>query len=222
MQTQAELEPNRTLLNEAEQALILDREKLANLRSELVDYDKVEARLDYIDDEVFGGITADHEDEDELEQQYHILKQTQRRLKASVQLEVRCQIHLKKAYTLCLALIKELLVGLNIGIEIGVPTNEKHKTGLWRGSSPTHSANRSRNNILRAKTICGDLHTNYILARAVQRRVAVLTTLKVIELNRLPGMNARNTLNEAVSHLLLFMIDRVSLTRLHFRAFIDP
>lgn len=194
-----ELEPLKEHLLQYDETLARDREELINLEAQAIEYTKVTARLDSIDDEVFGGVTSDHQDEDELEQQYHVIIETIKRLQSSIQVEQRCQRHLSRAHQLTIALIKELLTGLNIGIEIGVPTNQKHKTGLWRGSSPTHSANRSRIHILRAKTLCGDIHQHYILARAVQHRVAVLPKLNVIELNRLPGMNAKDVLNESVS-----------------------
>lgn len=196
----SELEPIKELLHKYEGELARDQEIVINLGTEVEEYIKVSAQLDAIDDEVFGGPTQGHEDEDRLEQQYHILMETIKRLQSSISMEGRCQVHLNKSHLLCTTLIKELLVGLNIGIEIGVPTNQKHKTGLWRGSSPTHSANRSRSHILRAKTICGDLHTQYLLARAVQRRVAILPRLRVIDLFRLPGMTAKNVVDEQGLH----------------------
>jgi hypothetical protein len=194
-----ELDEQRTALHQSERSLKEDREKLHSLEAELVEYRNVEKRLDAIDDAIFQGPTHGHSREDELEQEYHVLVQTTNRLLSSIQMEARAQGHLSKSLDLCNRLIKELLVGLNIGIDIGVPTNTKHKTGLWRGTSATHTARLSRSHCLRAKTIVGDLHTNYILARVVQRRVAVLTKLQVIELNRLPGMNAKNVVDEAVS-----------------------
>ena len=190
----------KVALHASEVQLHQDRERLHSLEGELIEYRKVESRLDSIDDTRFRGPTPGHSDEDELEEQYHVTVQTQRRLRWVVQMESRAQEHLAKANQLCLALIKELLAALNIGIDIGVPSNIKHKNGLWVGSSATHSARTSRNHVLRAKTLCGDLHTNYVLARVAHRRVAVLTKLKVIELNRLPGMNAKNAVNEAGLH----------------------
>lgn len=195
----AEIEPLKEHLLKYEETLASDREELTSLEAQAIEYTKVTAKLDAIDDEIFGGVSCDHDEEDELEQQYHVITETIKRLQSSILVEQRCQRHLNRAHQLTVALIKELLIGLNIGIEIGVPTNQKHKTGLWKGSSPTHSANRSRIHILRAKTLCGDIHQNYILARAVQHRVALLPKLTVIELNRFPGMNAKDVLNEFVS-----------------------
>jgi predicted nucleic acid-binding Zn-ribbon protein len=194
----SELEPLKEHLQAYEVEIALDEESVANLTIELAEQAKVSSQLDAIDDDIFGGPTQGHEEEDMLEQQYHILMETIRRLQSTIATEARCQVHLNKAHSLCLALIKELLIGLNIGIEIGVPTNQKHKTQLWRGNSPTHSANRSRGHVLRAKTISGDLHMHYLLARAAQRRVAVLPKMRVIDLVRLPGMTARNATDEQV------------------------
>ncbi|UZJ54842.1 hypothetical protein CBS101457_004162 [Exobasidium rhododendri] len=198
--TRSELDPVKAIWHESERDLQEDRQKLRSLEAELVEYEKVQARLDAIDDEIFSGTTHGHSEEDELEQRYHILGQTQRRLLSAVQLETRAQGHLNAALQLCTILIKELLVGLNVGIDAGIPTNTKHKTGLWRGTSSTHSAKLSRSHILRAKTIVGELHTKYILARAAQKRVAGMIPLEVIELNRLPGMNAKNVVDEAGFH----------------------
>lgn len=197
----SELEPIKEQLHKYEEEVARDQQLVTDLSIETEESAKVSAQLDAIDHEVFGGPTLGHQDEDLLEQQYHILTETIRRLQTSISSEARCQTHLNKAHSLSLTLIKELLAGLNIGIEIGVPTNTKHKTQLWRGNSPTHSANRSRGHVLRAKTIAGDIHTHYLLARATQRRVAILPRMRVIDLVRLPGMTARNVTDEQVSFI---------------------
>lgn len=181
------------------QALEQDKRQVTELEVELTQYKCVEGRLDLIDDAIFGGLPKTNDEEKDMHRQFHVLHEIVRRLDASVQLETRAQKHLDKALSLCTMLIKELLKGLNIGIKIGVPTNTKHKTQLWSGTSPTHSARTSRGLVLRAKTICGDLHTNYIQARAVQRRVGILPPLEVIAPNRLPGMKTKNVVDELVS-----------------------
>jgi hypothetical protein len=182
----------------SERDLQEDREKLRRLEEELIEYGKVQDRLDALDDEIFCGTTHGHSEEDELEQRYHVLTETQKRLLSAVQLETRAQGHLNKALRLCNELIAELLVGLSAGIDAGIPTNQKHRTQMWKGTSRTFSARTARGHVLRAKTIVGELHTTYILSRAVQKRVVPLSRLEVIELNRLPGMNAKNVVDEAV------------------------
>lgn len=188
------------------QVKLLDRdwkeqtEHIATLKAELAQFKRVEARLDALDNQVFSGQTPAHPEEDELEQKYHILWQTARRLQASVQLEKRAQTHLTKADTLCRTMVNELLKGLNIGIETGVANNTKHKTQLWKGTDSKYTARHSRGVVLRAKTLCGDLHTHFISARAIQRRIKRLPKMEVIELTRLPDQWNSNTVNEKGLH----------------------
>lgn len=189
-----------------DQVNMLDRdwreqtEHIASLKAELTQFKRVEARLDALDNQVFSGHTPAHPDEDELEQKYHILWQTSRRLQSYVQLEKRAQQHLTKAHTLCQTMVNELLKGLNIGIETGVANNTKHKTQLWKGTDSKYTARHSRGVILRAKTLCGDLHTHYISARAIQRRITQLPKVEVIELTRLPDQWNSKTVNEKGLH----------------------
>lgn len=187
------------IVNDLERDLLEEKRHLVSLEQEMSQYKRVEARLDALDTHVFGGLTPAHPEEDRLEQEYHILLQTARRIQASVQLEKRAQQHLTKAYTLCQTMTKELLKALNVGIEIGVASNVKHKNQLFVGTSPISSARASRGSLLRAKTLCGDLHTHYISARAVQTRIAKLPKLEVIELTRLPDQRGKQVLNEVVS-----------------------
>lgn len=175
-------------------------EHITVLKSELAQFKRVEARLDALDNHVFSGHTPAHPEEDELEQKYHILWQTARRLQASVQTEKRAQQHLTKAHTLCQTMVNELLKGLKIGIDTGVATNTKHKTQLWKGTDSKYTARQSRGVILRAKTLCGDLHTHYISARAIQRRIQQLPKMEVIELTRLPDQWNSRTVDEKGLH----------------------
>lgn len=139
-----------------------------------------------------------NEKDREIQEKYHVLMETSRRLESTVQLEVRAQKHLSQAATSCQTLTKELLAGLQIGVQIGVPSNVKHKTQLWSGTSPTHSSRASRGLLLRAKTLSGDLHSNYIQARAIQGKIAILPPLEVVSLTRLPDVRSKDALNENV------------------------
>lgn len=156
---------------------------------------------DRIDDEIFAGPTVNHhEDEDAIEIRFHVHSQTSSLLLNTAKTEMRARKHLDKALKLTASLIKEVQAGLNIGIDVGVATNQKHKGGMWKGSSQHASSRMSRGHILRAKTISGDLHTAYVLARVVQRRVARLPKLTVIELDKLPDMKDKNRVSELGLH----------------------
>jgi hypothetical protein len=180
-----------------------ERQHLKELEAELVQFRRVEARLDALYNKVFAGPTAEHPEEDDVERKHHVFQQTARRLQASMQQEKRAVQYLDKAMKLCEEMLKELLKGLNIGIEVGVASNVKHKNQLFVGTGSFVTARASRGSVLRAKTLCGDMHTQYISARGIQRRIGALPKMDVLELTRMPDMRRKNSYDEQGLHRAL-------------------